>query len=496
MRGNWLSRKEQSFLQSEGGLLRRLLGIDLNPRFGTGSRMMHPESPFLVLCNVVSCVCLLWTLMVEQIEIGFYWHTELCDHDLDVVKPMNMFVDVWFLLEIFLSFGTGIYVEGRYVDNFRQVVKAYLAGQFWFDILTCAPGALIQESLTAKACSDELHRGRSASGSSVGNGEERFLFVLRLLRPLRMFRMMKMIKVEQKIVNMKPKSGVALIIVDWLSRQVPPFFFPICACFVRIFLIVHTCVCLFWLVKEATCSQEDISDFIESFGLPRDAGFLERYTLAFYFVNTIFTTVGFGDVTPVTNSERLATIFLMYVGVFVFSLLLSEVQEAVTEFFLQNRNLSKVIMRTKLFLNAYEVPPDLSQRVLSWVEYDFKIQHEHEYLHETLRQVPRVMRRILFSRLHRDLLYKVRSLSLINSNHREDLLVDLFACLKPKTLPRFLPVTLQSGRDSLHCIIKGVVLAEIKVALSLSRARALSISLVHVLSVSFARTCSRAHTVT
>ena len=48
-------------------------------------------------------------------------------------------------------------------------------------------------------------------------------------------------------------------------------------------------------------------------------------------------------------------------------------------------------------------------------------------------------------------------MELIESNHREDFLVDLFACLKPKTLPRFLPVSLRSKGDSLHCIMQGYV---------------------------------------
>lgn len=462
--GNWLSRQEQSFLLSDSSMVTKLLGIDWNPRFGGGSKLLHPESPFLILCNFISCICLIWTLIVEQIELGFFWHTHLCDHDLDALVPVNIFVDIWFLFEILLTCVTGMFIEGRYVDKLSSVVKAYISGQFWFDLLTCLPGAIIQARLQQDLCVPS-RRAPSDGGTAVTHGEEKILFVMRLLRPIRLFRLMRMMKMGEKLDNLHPKSGLALRVVDWVTRQVPPFLFPISKCFLKIFLIVHTCVCLFWLVKEATIPYEEISLWVEGFGLDNKSSFLERYALAFYYVNTIFTTVGFGDVTPLTNEERMATIILMYMGVFVFSLLMSEVQEAVTESLMQSRNLSKVLIRCKLFLNQYEVPAELSQRVLNWVAYDFKIQQDHAYLHGTLQKVPMLMRRILFSRIHRDLLYKVPSFAMIASNHREDFLVDLFACLKPKTLPRFLPVTIQGAADSLCCIIKGVVHAELKGAL-------------------------------
>ena len=34
-----------------------------------------------------------------------------------MLHPIDMFVDVWFLFEICLAFGTGTYIEGRYVGN-------------------------------------------------------------------------------------------------------------------------------------------------------------------------------------------------------------------------------------------------------------------------------------------------------------------------------------------------------------------------------------------
>ena len=46
-----------------------------------------------------------------------------------------------------------------------------------------------------------------------------------------------------------------------------------------------------------------------------------------YFVYTVFTTVGFGDITPSSNGEMVFVILLMMIGAVVNSLIVSEVTE-------------------------------------------------------------------------------------------------------------------------------------------------------------------------
>ena len=55
-----------------------------------------------------------------------------------------------------------------------------------------------------------------------------------------------------------------------------------------------------------------------------DKGFLyagdqELYFAAYYFSVTTFTTVGYGDISATSTSERILAIFLMIGGVFAFS---------------------------------------------------------------------------------------------------------------------------------------------------------------------------------
>jgi len=50
-----------------------------------------------------------------------------------------------------------------------------------------------------------------------------------------------------------------------------------------------------------------------------------------YFINTVFSTVGFGDIQAQNTEERIFSMFAMYVGTVVFGTLLSEVENAMSQ---------------------------------------------------------------------------------------------------------------------------------------------------------------------
>ncbi len=45
-----------------------------------------------------------------------------------------------------------------------------------------------------------------------------------------------------------------------------------------------------------------------------------------YFINTVFSTVGFGDIHATNAAERVYCVCIMYVGTLVFATMLGEVQ--------------------------------------------------------------------------------------------------------------------------------------------------------------------------
>ena len=48
-------------------------------------------------------------------------------------------------------------------------------------------------------------------------------------------------------------------------------------------------------------------------------GNMELYVTSFYFTTTTILTVGYGDITPISITEKILCIFLMIIGVVSFS---------------------------------------------------------------------------------------------------------------------------------------------------------------------------------
>ena len=101
------------------------------------------------------------------------------------------------------------------------------------------------------------------------------------MKPLRLFKIFRIVKVVKTFKLM-----------DTLGNRfrVPPRIMRLSKLFASIGLMVHLCSCLYWLVKVTTNTNEEMSLFIESKSMQE--GIDDEYTLSFYFVSTIFTTIG------------------------------------------------------------------------------------------------------------------------------------------------------------------------------------------------------------
>lgn len=66
---------------------------------------------------------------------------------------------------------------------------------------------------------------------------------------------------------------------------------------------VHTCACVFWLCKLLSHPETEIEVFKEEFEINDDVRV--QYAASFYFITTIITTIGFGDIVPCTSLSRL-----------------------------------------------------------------------------------------------------------------------------------------------------------------------------------------------
>ena len=308
------------------------------------------------------------------------------------------------------------------------------------------------------------------------------LRVLRTLKPLRIFKLMRLLRAGQ--LSMLVDAADALL-------HLPVFVMRMIRVFMSIAFVVHTCCCMFWLVREATMTTEDIDEVLAYHGLrPNNVeDLLEKYLLSWYFVNTIFTTVGFGDISAETTLERVFVVVVEYIGVVVFGTLLSEVQNVIEDLYHMSRSRARLVLEVRQFLRDRSVPKPLTTQILTWLDFDYEARQKKAQENQILENVPVMLRRSLHSYLHQDLLLRVPTflagltssqlhaflsaflvhLTLppsemsmchaVRSYYRYDLMIDLFAKLTPNTFPKGMPIaSRQSANNKLWVVSEGTLI--------------------------------------
>jgi len=207
------------------------------------SRLFHPDFPAIRAVRLLSTVLLLYVAIWVQMQVGFFWHSSICDHL--STEMLDIFVDCFFVAEICLNFFTGLWHDGTYHDRFRFVFWHYATTTLAFDVLTSVPAALIEYLLKKSICVEGVPLAELESNPA----RLQELRLLRTLKPLRVFKLLRLLK-----------AGNISKLVDTLDEisQLPVFVTRLLRIFLAIAFVVHTCVCLYWLVKEFSTPEEEL----------------------------------------------------------------------------------------------------------------------------------------------------------------------------------------------------------------------------------------------
>lgn len=105
----------------------------------------------------------------------------------------------------------------------------------------------------------------------------------------------------------------------------------------------------------------------------------------FYFVVVTLTTVGYGDVTPHTASEKIITVFLIIIGVFVFSTITAGISSYLTDRLLddEEEDISNIV--------AENVKPITSE--LAEIRHELEVAHnENQELKDEIRELKELIK--------------------------------------------------------------------------------------------------------
>ncbi|CAD8139890.1 unnamed protein product [Paramecium pentaurelia] len=294
---------------------------------------LTPLPPYIITPD--GSIKMIWDLLClafviyEMISIPFQISFEI-----EISKEISMTSLGVFVLDILLNFNTGVYLDGILSMKRERIIKNYLSFWFWIDVISTFPYDIIIDESESLIQSAKLLR------------LFKFLKFIHILKLLRLAKLKKIIDILDEVIQNIRIIGIVIT------------FFKL---FVFVLFLAHVLGCIFHYA-----SREESNSWL---GDNENADWQIRYIYSLYWGIATMTTVGYGDISPTTTTERGLGIILLLVacGGFAFTMnsigfALSTLEEKT------NVRKSKVNILNK-YMKQANIPDGLQNKVRKYLEY-------------------------------------------------------------------------------------------------------------------------------
>jgi hypothetical protein len=258
----------------------------LQEKIGSGALVFEEKKHFRFMINPVSVKRMTWDAFIlgicTYIAICFpfviAWEDSISKHTNDIFGVVDVCTDAIFVFDIFINFFTGFYgPDGELIMSCRRTAGHYLRTWFWLDFVSTFPF-------------DDLSGGNMVD-----------LQVLKLLKLGKLLKIVKLLAPRNVDI-----SDFSELLEDVSTTKIVQIIHRRCAVLFNMVVLCHWLACGMKIVD-----QGFLTDYMG--GALRDRLWSE-YLAAWYFAMTTLTSVGYGDITPKTDGERVYTTFAMVIG--------------------------------------------------------------------------------------------------------------------------------------------------------------------------------------
>uniref|UniRef100_A0A3Q3L5W7 Potassium voltage-gated channel, subfamily H (eag-related), member 5b n=1 Tax=Labrus bergylta TaxID=56723 RepID=A0A3Q3L5W7_9LABR len=261
---------------------------------------------------------------------------------------LDSVVDVIFLVDIVLNFHTTFVGPGGEVISDPKLIRMnYLKTWFVIDLLSCLPYDIINAF-------ENVDEGISSLFSS--------LKVVRLLR---------LGRVARKLDHYLEYGAAVLVLLVCVFG-----------------LVAHWLACIWYsigdyeVIDEATNTIKMDSWLYQlaiNIGSPYrynasgsgqwegGPGKDSLYITSLYFTMTSLTTIGFGNIAPSTDGEKIFSVAMMMVGSLLYATIFGNVTTIFQQMYANTNRYHEMLNNVRDFLKLYQVPKGLSERVMDYI---------------------------------------------------------------------------------------------------------------------------------
>uniref|UniRef100_A0A8C3LYI3 Potassium voltage-gated channel subfamily H member 2 n=1 Tax=Chrysolophus pictus TaxID=9089 RepID=A0A8C3LYI3_CHRPC len=294
------------------------LGADVLPEYKLQAPRIHKwtilhYSPFKAVWDWLILLLVIYTAIFTPYSAAFLLNDQEeaqrhnCGYSCSPLNVVDLIVDIMFIIDILINFRT-TYVNSNeeVVSHPAKIAIHYFKGWFLIDMVAAIPFDLL----------------------IFGSGSEETTTLIGLLKTARLLRL---VRVARKL-DRYSEYGAARI---------------------------------GWLPSLGDQTGKPLNDSNPLYG----PTIKDKYVTALYFTFSSLTSVGFGNVSPNTNSEKIFSICVMLIGSLMYASIFGNVSAIIQRLYSGTARYHTQMLRVREFIRFHQIPNPLRQRLEEYFQH-------------------------------------------------------------------------------------------------------------------------------
>ncbi|KAF5904151.1 potassium voltage-gated channel subfamily H member 7 isoform X2, partial [Clarias magur] len=329
------------------------LGADVLPEYKLQSPRMDKctilhYSPFKAMWDWLILLLVIYTAIFTPYSAAFLLNDReeqkrrLCGYSCSPLNVVDLMVDIMFIIDILINFRT-TYVNSNeeVVSHPGKIAVHYFKGWFLIDMVAAIPFDLL----------------------IFGSGSDETTTLIGLLKTARLLRL---VRVARKLDRYSEYGAAVLMLLMCIFA-----------------LIAHWLACIWYAIGNVEKPYlEHKIGWLDNLGVsigkrynysdPNSGPSIkDKYVTALYFTFSSLTSVGFGNVSPNTNSEKIFSICVMLIGSLMYASIFGNVSAIIQRLYSGTARYHTQMLRVKEFIRFHQIPNPLRQRLEEYFQHSW-----------------------------------------------------------------------------------------------------------------------------
>ena len=332
----------------------------------TASCVLYPMGSFRQKWDMLILALLVYVSLFTPLQIAFFEQDFATLEDWMGWFVMDLIIDVVFIVDIVLNFRTAWMSKdaedyGRYVFDAGNAARRYCKGWFTVDLLSVIPFYFIDIYL--------LYSDIPASAASSIVRVPKMLKMVRLAKLLRVLRASQIFKRYAEPVCLLPRDRSVTFLKNvlllcrwdqWMAQRVQIGCTKLVKSMILFIWMLHLLACIWYF---SASFEEDIRlAWMSKLPASQQASGYDLYMASLHWATMTLTTIGYGDIVPMTSTERIICFIGQILGVLVSAYVIGTVVLLVQSFIRRSTDFQRSMDAMQDFLKAAGVNNKMRKR--------------------------------------------------------------------------------------------------------------------------------------